>query len=144
MAMQLVCNCVGRKCFLTSIFFLTFARSGAARFARIKQLVHASAVRMSKYWTFGRFGELKGLASCSRLHLEQLLRALQTSRVPNISTYALLKHELIVKYWTSLPFIIKFFSYEGLLVWKSTKNITIFFLTQNTRERKTKTRSYPY
>ena len=47
-------------------------------------MVHASAVRSSRYEALGKFGEH---SSCSRLRLEQLLRifrALQTSRVLHI------------------------------------------------------------
>ena len=54
----------------------------------IKQLVHASAVRSSRYEALGKFGEHSRSQSCSQLRLEQLLhifRALQTSRVLHIS-----------------------------------------------------------
>ena len=59
------------------------------------------SVRMSRYWARGKFGEhergvrvARGAAECN----SSLLSALQTSQVLNISTYALLKHELI-KEW---------------------------------------------
>ena len=57
------------------------------------------SVRMSRYLARGKFGEhgrgvrvARDAAECN----SSLLRALQTSQVLNISTYALLKHELIV------------------------------------------------
>ena len=54
----------------------------------IKQLVHTSAVRSSRYEALGKFGEHSRSQSCSWLHLEQLLSifcALQTSCVLHIS-----------------------------------------------------------
>ena len=59
------------------------------------------SVRMSRYWALEKFGEhergvrvARGATECN----SSLLSALQTSQVLNISTYALLKHELI-KEW---------------------------------------------
>ena len=57
----------------------------------IKQLVHTSAVRSSRYEALGKFGEHSRSQSCSRLCLEQLLHifhALQTSRMLHISMNA--------------------------------------------------------
>ena len=57
----------------------------------VKQLVHTSAMRSSRYEARGKFREHSRSQSCSRLRLEQLLRifrALQTSRVLHISMNA--------------------------------------------------------
>ena len=56
-------------------------------------------MRMSKYWARGKFGEHERGVRVARGAAEStssLLSALQTSQVLNISTYAQLKHELIV------------------------------------------------
>ena len=39
----------------------------------IKQLVHASAVLMSRYWALGKFGRHSGGRSCTRMLFEELL-----------------------------------------------------------------------
>ena len=63
----------------------------AARFPVV--ICRPRSVAKSAYWARGKFGEHeRGLAECN----SSLLSALQTSQVLNISTYALLKHELIV------------------------------------------------
>ena len=57
------------------------------------------SVRMSRYWARGKFGEHERgvrVAQGAAESNSSLLSALQTSQVLNISTYALLKHELIV------------------------------------------------
>ena len=54
---------------------------------------------MSRYWALGKFGEHERGASVARGVAESnsnLMSALQTSQVLNISTYAQMKHELIV------------------------------------------------
>ena len=56
-------------------------------------------VRMLKYWARGKFGEHERGVRVARGAAESnssLLSALQTSQVLNISTYAQLKHEVIV------------------------------------------------
>ena len=60
----------------------------------IKQMVHASAVRSSRYEALRKFGEHSRSQSCSRLRLERLLRifrALQTFRVLHISNQLLME-----------------------------------------------------
>ena len=57
------------------------------------------SVRMSKYWALGKFGEHERGVRVARGVAESnssLMSALQTSQVLNISTYAQMKHELIV------------------------------------------------
>ena len=57
------------------------------------------SVRMSRYWALGKFGEHERGVRVARGVAESnssLLSALQTSQVLNISTYAQMKHELIV------------------------------------------------
>ena len=54
---------------------------------------------MSRYWALGKFGEHERDVSVARGVAESnsnLMSALQTSQVLNISTYAQMKHELIV------------------------------------------------
>ena len=58
-----------------------------------------AGVRLSRYWALGKFGEhergvsvARGVAESNSSHMS----ALQTSQVLNISTYAQMKHELIV------------------------------------------------
>ena len=43
----------------------------------IKQLVHMSAVRSSRYEALGKFGEHSRSQSCSQLRLKELLRIFQ-------------------------------------------------------------------
>ena len=57
------------------------------------------SVCMSRYWALGKFGEHERGANVARGVAESnsnLMSALRTSQVLNISTYAQTKHELIV------------------------------------------------